>query len=87
MPDGGAELEELDELEELEEFIELEELDELAELDELVELDELEMPEGMDDPELAGSTPFPHAAISTALAASSAAKATRLSMDRTPLRN
>jgi hypothetical protein len=63
------------ELDELEELIELEELDELVELDEPA------------DPELAGSAPFPHAAVSTAPAASAAAKARRLNMDRTSLRN
>jgi hypothetical protein len=87
VPDGGVELEELDEFDELvelDELIELEELDEPAELDELVELETLDE---LDDPELAGSVLFPHAAISTALAASAAAKARRLNMDRTPLRN
>ena len=75
MPDCGVELEELDEL------------DELVGLDELDELIELETLDELDDPELAGSAPFPHAAISTGAAASAAAKATRLNMDRTPLRN
>ena len=78
MPDGGAELEELDELDEL---VELDELIELEELEELETLDEL------DDPKLIGSAPFPHAAISTALAARAAAKSTRLNMDWTPSRN
>jgi hypothetical protein len=82
VPVSGVELEELDELDELVEIdVELDEFIELEELDELKTLDEV------DDPELGGSAPFPHAAISTTLAANAAAKARRLNMDRTSPRN